>query len=87
MDEGTRQASQVDAGAERRTPEEIEREIQATREDLGETVEALASKADVKSRAKERVEEIRSTTPQNPLPFAIGGALLAGFLIGRLTSR
>jgi hypothetical protein len=24
---------------------------------------------------------------QNPIPFAVGGALVLGFLIGRLTSR
>jgi hypothetical protein len=122
MDEATRQGSEA-VGAETqetpepRTPEEIERDIEATRADLGDTVEALAAKADVKAQAKERVssvketaqqkkdefvskakgsspdsasagaEQVKAKAQQNPLPFAIGGALLAGFLLGRLTSR
>ena len=120
MDEGTRQASQVDtpAGDDRqRTPEEIQREIEETRADLGDTVEALAEKADVKGQAKRRVSSIKETAQQkkeefvsnakesspdgasagaqqvkakaqqNPLPFAVGGALLAGFFLGRVSSR
>ena len=39
------------------TPEELRRDIEQTREQLGDTVDALAYKADVKSRAKENVEE------------------------------
>jgi hypothetical protein len=27
------------------------------------------------------------TAKSNPLPFAVGGALLAGFVIGRISSR
>ena len=53
----------VDAAAsdgERRTPEEIEREIERTREELGDTVAALAEKTDVKARAHEKVEEVRA---------------------------
>lgn len=42
-----------------RTPEEIEAEIERTREELGETVEALAAKTDVKARAKEKVDETK----------------------------
>jgi ElaB/YqjD/DUF883 family membrane-anchored ribosome-binding protein len=42
------------------TPEEIRREIEQTREELGDTVEALAAKTDVKAQVKGRVEEIRS---------------------------
>jgi ElaB/YqjD/DUF883 family membrane-anchored ribosome-binding protein len=119
MDEGARQAGQVEkTGVDgERTPEEIQREIEATRSELGDTVEALAEKADVKSRAKERIEDIKGTAQEkkdevvskakaqspegasagaqqvsakareNPLPFAVGGALVAGFVIGRLSSR
>lgn len=42
------------------TPEEAERlraEIERTREELGETVQALAHKTDVQARAKEKVQE------------------------------
>jgi ElaB/YqjD/DUF883 family membrane-anchored ribosome-binding protein len=120
MDEATRQGSEAveaDGAQEPRSPEEIERDIQATREQLGDTVEELAAKADVKAQAKERVagiketaqqkkeefvskakdttpesasagaEQVKAKAQQNPLPFAVGIALLAGFILGRLSSR
>ena len=98
MDEGTRQGSP--AVEETRTPEEIRADIDRTRLELGDTVEALGKKTDVKGQAREKVDEIKqrvsSATPssaheatatakRNPLPFAIGGALVFGFLIGRIT--
>ena len=36
--------------------EELRREIERTRSELGETVEALSHKADVKTQAREKVE-------------------------------
>jgi MYXO-CTERM domain-containing protein len=45
-------------------PAELRREIEHTRRDLGDTVEALAQKADVKSQVKERVEERKETLRQ-----------------------
>lgn len=51
-------------GGEPRTPEEIRSEIDQTREELGDTVEALAAKTDVKAQVKDRVEEIRSNAAQ-----------------------
>ena len=41
------------------TIEELRAEIKRTRADLGETVQALAAKADVKARAKEQVDVAR----------------------------
>jgi ElaB/YqjD/DUF883 family membrane-anchored ribosome-binding protein len=38
-------------------PEEIREGIEQTREELGDTVEALAHKADVKAQVQDRVEE------------------------------
>jgi hypothetical protein len=89
-----------------RTPEAIEADIERTREQLGDTVEALAAKTDVKARAQERVDEIkakaRAVAPasaqqggeqllakvrENPAPFALGGAVLLAFLIGRRSAR
>ena len=100
-----------------RSEEEIREDIQRTRQELGETVEALAARTDVKARAQEKVSETRervsatkdevlgeareaapqpaaagaaqvvATVRENPRPFALGGAFVAGFLIGRLTSR
>ena len=98
MDQEPSQGSQA-VGSE---PEQIRSEIAQTRAELGDTVEALAHKADVKAQAREKVEEIKAKvsdrTPesagqaaavprQHPLPFAIAGALVTGFLIGRITSR
>lgn len=121
MDEGARAAgSSVDPAAsegDNRTPEEIRTDIEETRAEVGDTVEALASKTDVKAQARAKVEEIkgnvrqrgealkaraRGKTPEsaqqggqqvvakvreNPAPVAIGGAVLLGFLLGRLTGR
>jgi hypothetical protein len=44
---------------ETRTPEEIRADIEQTREEVGDTVEALAAKTDVKAQAQERVEEVK----------------------------
>jgi len=41
-------------------PERIESEIEETREELGETVAALADKTDVKKQAKQKVEETKA---------------------------
>jgi hypothetical protein len=42
-----------------KSPEQLRAEIQETREDLGDTVEALAAKTDVKARARERADEMK----------------------------
>jgi len=39
--------------------DELRAEIQQTRSELGETVQALAAKADVKARAKDQVEQTK----------------------------
>jgi ElaB/YqjD/DUF883 family membrane-anchored ribosome-binding protein len=62
MDERTREGSpelaQPQTGEQKTPePEEIRREIAETREELGDTVEALTKKADVKSQAKAKVAE------------------------------
>jgi hypothetical protein len=41
--------------------EALRAEIRQTRAELGETVQALAAKADVKARAKESVEQTKAT--------------------------
>ena len=40
--------------------EELRREIERTRAELGQTVEALSPKADVKQQAREKVEHAKS---------------------------
>jgi ElaB/YqjD/DUF883 family membrane-anchored ribosome-binding protein len=125
MDEGARAAGSPvdpaagDQGPEQgtRSPEEIRADIEQTRSEVGDTVEALAAKTDVKAQAKAKVEDIKgnvreradvlktkaqSTTPdsaqqggqqvvakvrEKPAPFAIGGAILLGFVLGRLTGK
>ena len=47
--------------------EQLQRDVERTRRELGETVEALAHKADVPGRVKERAHEtkVRMTTATN----------------------
>lgn len=45
-------------------PIQIRQDIEATREELGETVEALAAKTDVTGQAKRKIEEARSTVSE-----------------------
>ena len=105
-----------EAGAAK-SPEELRAEIEETREQLGDTVEQLAAKTDVKAQAKSRVSALRdtaqaktqefvtktkdatpdsagagaaqlsSTVSDKPVPFALGGTLLAGVAIGWLLGR
>ena len=44
---------------EQQTPEEIRRGIEQTRRELGDTVDALAHKADVKEQARLKKEEVK----------------------------
>jgi uncharacterized protein YdbL (DUF1318 family) len=45
---------------QQRSPEEIRADIAQTREEVGDTVEALAAKTDVKAQAQHKVDEIKS---------------------------
>jgi ElaB/YqjD/DUF883 family membrane-anchored ribosome-binding protein len=47
-----------------RDPEEIRRDIEGTRAEMGDTVEALAEKADVKGQARRKAEEVKSSVTQ-----------------------
>ena len=108
--------------------EQIERDIEATRADLGDTVEALAEKTDVKAQAQKQADEVKAQaqekvaaaktkvtetrddllgkaqeaspetaetaaaqvqqkTRENPMPVAVGAAVLVGFVLGRLSKR
>jgi ElaB/YqjD/DUF883 family membrane-anchored ribosome-binding protein len=117
MDQDTRAAGTPVSGPEPRSPAEIQADIEETREELGDTVAALADKTDIKGQAQQRVAAVKenlgrkrdeltakakSATPasaqqggrqvlttvrQHPAPIAIVGAVLAGFLLGRLMRR
>jgi ElaB/YqjD/DUF883 family membrane-anchored ribosome-binding protein len=69
MDEAARtsgsQMNDTPADSEEpRSPEEIRHDIEQTREELGDTAEALAQKADVKGQAKAKVEDAKQSAWQ-----------------------
>jgi hypothetical protein len=73
-------------------PEEIRREIQQTRAELGDTVEALAAKTDVKGQAKQKVADAKRNASvkkagEHPVPVAVAGGFVAGFLTARIIGR
>jgi len=68
MGEDTRQDGEAVEG-EQRSPEEIEADIERTRRDLGDTVAAVAEKADVKAQAKLKVDEAKARVKEK-----VGGA-------------
>ena len=71
------------------TPEELRREIERTRRELGDTVEALSQKADVKEQARQKKDELQERVKGNPVPLAagIGGFLALLLLLRILRSR
>jgi ElaB/YqjD/DUF883 family membrane-anchored ribosome-binding protein len=52
-----------------RDPEQIQSEIEQTREELGDTIEALAEKADVKAQAKQRIDETKAAAAEKKDEF------------------
>jgi hypothetical protein len=74
-------------------PNAIRADIVQTRAEMGDTVDAIGYKADVKSRAKEKisgmtpdgrqVRRAKNAAQENPLGLAIGGVAV-GFLAGLL---
>jgi hypothetical protein len=72
-------------------PNLIRADIERTRAEMGDTVDALGYKADVKTRAKEKLsratpdgrqmKRAANTAQENPLGLAIGG-IAVGFLVG-----
>jgi ElaB/YqjD/DUF883 family membrane-anchored ribosome-binding protein len=60
-DPGTGRAS---VAPDSKDPEQIRVEIEATREEMGDTVEALAAKADVKSRVREKVDQTKQSAAE-----------------------
>ena len=70
------------------TPEELRRQIERTRRELGETVDALSHKADVKEQARLKKEAVREQVSQNPAPLvAVAGGIVALLLLLRLIRR
>lgn len=68
--------------------DEIQADIEQTRNELGQTVDALSSKLDVKERAKEKADTVRHNVTDNPqrtVPVAavVVVAAVAGYVIWR----
>ena len=65
------------------TPEQIRAEIERTRRELGDTVDALSHKTNVKEQARIKKDEVQERVSSNPAPVvaAIGGALLLLLLL------
>jgi len=64
-------------------PEQIREQIEATRRELGDTVEALAAKTDVMTHVRKRVERTKASLP-NPVVLGLGTAtLVVGFVVWR----
>lgn len=55
---------------DQRSPEEIQADIERTREELGDTAAALAGKADVKGQAKAKVEDAKASVSEAASGFA-----------------
>jgi Protein of unknown function (DUF3618) len=73
---------------QQQTPEEIRREIERTRRELGDTVDALSHKANVKEQARIKKDEVQERVASNPTPVvAIAGGLLALLVLLRLIRR
>ena len=70
------------------TPEELRREIERTRRELGDTVDALSQKADVKQQARQKKDEVQERVKSNPAPLAAAvGGLVALLILRRLLKR
>jgi ElaB/YqjD/DUF883 family membrane-anchored ribosome-binding protein len=71
--------------------DEIKAEIEATREQLGRTVDELSSRLDVPARAREKAARAKDTaveTYRESPPLVIGGAVaLVGALVGLVIWR
>jgi ElaB/YqjD/DUF883 family membrane-anchored ribosome-binding protein len=81
-DQGTA-GPQVTTGQD---PEQLREEIEATRQELGDTVEALAAKADVKALAHEKVERAKESVARPPV-IGAAVAIVVGLIAWRLIKR
>ena len=75
MDQATREGRPAVSAAgdetvgEQNSPEELHREIEQTREELGDTVQALAEKTDVKAQARDRIAAVKETAQEKKDEF------------------
>ena len=79
-----------DHDAPARTPEQIEAEIAEQREQLADTVDQLAAKLDVKSRAQQKVASLKdsaTTETGTPRTEVVAAAVTAGLPVVGVSSR
>ena len=70
------------------TPEELRLQIERTRRELGDTVDALSHKADVKEQARLKKDEVRQRVSENPVPLvAVAGGIVALVVLLRVIRR
>jgi len=79
--------ARTSVAAESKDPEQIREEIEETRRELGDTVEALAAKADVKANIGRRIEATKASARANPARLAVAGVCLAALVVWRLARR
>jgi ElaB/YqjD/DUF883 family membrane-anchored ribosome-binding protein len=65
----------------RQTPWELRQQIEETRRELGDTVDALSHKADVKEQARQKKTEVQERVSSNPTPLIAGIAGFVGLLV------
>lgn len=86
MDEAARASGPVVDDGGQRSPDEIRKDIERTREQLGETVEALAAQTDVKRRAREKAADVKGRAKTTPA-VAVGALLVAVLTVGLILKR
>ena len=70
------------------TPDDLRKEIDATRRELGATVEQLAAKTALKARLRDRVEHVKDDLKRPVLGALIAGAaivLIVGWTLSQRT--
>jgi hypothetical protein len=79
----------ADTGPEPLPPAEaaVARDVQATREELGQTVEALAARADVKARAREKARDVSGRLRVKTADAARSARSAAGPVASRVKDR
>ena len=65
------------------TAQELEQEIERTREHLGETIDELAGKADMKARARARAAEVKARRRTEPCPAGSARARMQSQVLQR----
>lgn len=78
--EPARPSGRAEPRAEPMDPEQLRAEIRRTRVELGETIEALAAKADVRARLTRSVADA-------PVPWVLAAVSVALFLAAVIAKR